>query len=143
MSLNCSARTLRSGSRRKTAASPPLWDVCDIFGDGHFTKPKVYVDNMIRIAKILKKRHGTVIFATTTPVTEDNPHNRNEDIIRFNALLTPELEKLGVIINDLHTTVYPHIDTMIRRDDKIHLTDEGIEVCAKQVADCIRAAANK
>ena len=120
-----------------------LWDVCNIFGDGYFTKPEVYVDNMIRIAKILKQRHGTVIFATTTPVTEDNPHNRNEDIIRFNALLVPELEKLGVIINDLHTTVYPHIDTMIRRDDKIHLTDEGIEVCAKQVADCIRAAANK
>ena len=120
-----------------------LWDVCNIFGDGHFTKPEVYVDNMIRIAKILKSRHGTVIFATTTPVTEDNPHNRNDDIIRFNALLVPELEKLGVIINDLHATVYPHIDTMIRKDDKIHLTDEGIEVCAKQVADAIRNAAKK
>lgn len=32
---------------------------------------------------------------------------------------------------------------MIRKDDKIHLTDEGIEVCAKQVADAILRAANK
>jgi hypothetical protein len=120
-----------------------LWDVCDIFDDGYFTKPEVYVDNMIRIAKILQKRYGTVIFATTTPVTADNPHNKNADIIRYNELLVPELEKLGVIINDLHSTVYPNIDTMIRKDDKIHLTDEGIEVCAKQVADAILRAAKK
>ena len=120
-----------------------LWDVCNIFDDGFFTKPEVYVDNMIRIAKILQKRHGTVIFATTTPVTEDNPHNKNADIIRYNELLVPELQKLGIIINDLHTTVYPNIDTMIRKDDKIHLTEEGIEVCAKQVADAILRVAKK
>ena len=74
---------------------------------------------------------------------KNNPHNKNVDIIRYNELLVPELEKLGVIINDLHATVYPNIDTMIRKDDKIHLTDEGIEVCARQVADSILAAAKK
>ncbi len=120
-----------------------LWDVCKLFGDGEFTRPDDYVDTMLRIASILKQRYGTVIFATTTPVTEDNPHNDNADIIRYNALLVPELEKLGVIINDLHATVYPNIDTMIRKDDKIHLTDDGIEVCAKQVADAILRAAKK
>ena len=46
-----------------------LWDVCDIFGDGNFTPLDTYVETMVRTAKILLKRHGKVIFATTTPVT--------------------------------------------------------------------------
>ncbi len=114
-----------------------LWDVCNIFGDGHFTPKDIYVDTMVRTAKILLSRHKKVIFATTTPVTFDNVHNNNDDIIAFNAAVVPALKELGVIINDLHTTVYPHIDTYIRDDDKIHLTDLGAEVCAKQVADII------
>ena len=118
-----------------------LWDVCNIFGDGHFTRPEVYADTMERIADILLSRHKKVIFATTTPVTEDNPHNKNADIIAFNALVVPRLAARGVIINDLHGTVYPRIGTCIRTDDKIHLTEEGIELCAKQVADIIRETA--
>lgn len=114
-----------------------LWDVCNLFDDGLFTPVDVYVDTMVRIAKILLSRHKKVIFATTTPVTEDNPHNKNEDIIMMNAAVVPRLKELGVIINDLHATVYPHIDTYIRSDDKIHLTEEGIDACAKQVADII------
>jgi len=117
-----------------------LWDVCNLFQDGLFTRPEVYMDTMFRIADILLARHRTVIFATTTPVTEDNPYTRNSDIIRYNEILVPNLKKRGVTINDLHATVYPNIDTMIRKDDKIHLTDEGIEVCARQVAGCIGAA---
>lgn len=114
-----------------------LWDVCNLFGDGLFTPVDVYVDTMVRIAKILLSRYKKVIFATTTPVTEDNPYNKNEDIITLNAAVVPRLKELGVIINDLHAAVYPHIDTYIRSDDKIHLTEEGIDVCAKQVADII------
>jgi lysophospholipase L1-like esterase len=82
-----------------------------------------------------------VIFATTTPVTEQNPHNRNEDIIAFNEALVPRLKELGVIINDLHALVYSDIDAYIRKDDNIHLTEEGIKVCAEQVARVIRETA--
>lgn len=116
------------------------WDVCDLFGEGTFSTKEEYVENMVRIAKILLSRHDRVIFATTTPVNPAHPYNRNEDIEAFNAAVVPELEKLGVVINDLHSIVAQDIGRYIC-SDMIHLTDEGVEVCARAVADKIIASA--
>ena len=118
-----------------------LWDVCRLFGDGTFTKDGDYVETMLRIARILKERHKKVIFATTTPVSPNYPHNRNEDIERFNALLVPRLEEMGIIINDLYATVASDIDRYVCKKDNIHLSEEGVEICAMQVANIIRETA--
>lgn len=119
-----------------------LWDVCDIFGDGkRFTSVEEYTENMLRIADILLSRHDKVIFATTTPVTERNPHNQNSVIEEYNNVIVPLLKEKGVIINDLYATVSKDIDRYIRSDDNIHLTDDGIEVCAAQVCDIIKKTA--
>jgi len=120
-----------------------LWDVCRLFSDEIFTSKEQYVDTMVRIAKLLLQRAKVVIFATTTPVRPEHPHNKNEDIAAFNKALVPELKKLGVVINDLYTVVAADIPRYIREDDCIHLTDEGIEVCAGQVERVIREQAAK
>ena len=114
-----------------------LWDVCDLFGEELFSPLEEYVATISRIADVLLKNHEKVIFATTTPV-RNHPHIYNEDIERYNKAIVPVLEEKGVIINDLHTTIAVDIDRFIRHDDCIHLTDEGIEVAAKQVAEIIR-----
>ncbi len=116
-----------------------LWDICDLFGDGPFTDADTYVKTMLRIATQLKKSTDKIIFATTTPVTSEHAYSKNERIRKYNALLVPELEKLGIVINDLHSLVAPNIDTYIRKDDNIHLTEEGIRACAEQVVGCIRS----
>ena len=116
-----------------------LWDVCDLFGDGPFTDAETYVKNMLRIATILKRSTDKIIFATTTPVTSEHAFSKNERIRQYNALLVPELEKMGIVINDLNALVTPNIDTFIRKDDNIHLTEEGIRACAEQVAEYIRS----
>jgi hypothetical protein len=46
---------------------------------------------------------------------------------------------MGIQINDLFSTVAQDIPRFIREDDLIHLTEEAIEVCARQVADAIRS----
>lgn len=120
-----------------------LWDICNLYGDGLFTSEEEYLDTMLRIAKILLKRHRIVIFATTTPVRPQNVYNKNEDIDRYNQILIPELQKLGVRINDLYTTVMSDLERYIKGDDLLHLTDEGITVCARQVADAILEAAKE
>lgn len=114
-----------------------LWDTCNLFGDGAFSNEEEYCENMLRIADILTSRHEKVIFATITPVSEENPFNKNETIRRYNELIVPKLEKRGIIINDLHTPLAKDINRYIRADDFIHLTDAGIELCAKQTADLI------
>ena len=75
---------------------------------------------------------------TTTPTREGNPYTSTEKVVRFNEILVPRLEEMGVKINDLFSTVAEDIPRYIREDDLIHLTDEAIELCAHQVADAIR-----
>lgn len=112
------------------------WDVSDVVGDGVFTPEDIYVRNVVRIAKFLKTKAKTVIFATSTPVTT-HPQNDNADIQRYNAAVVPELEKLGIVINDLWTLVEEDRLGNVRTDDGIHLTDKGIAVCGKAVAQMI------
>lgn len=118
-----------------------LWDICDLFGDGTFSSYEEYRATMLRIADQLLKITPKVIFATTTPVRDEHPHNDNADIARFNAAIVPELVAKGIVINDLYTTVYERRAELIRDDDLIHLNGAGIELCSKQVAECIRRVA--
>ena len=61
------------------------WDICDLFGDEPFTPEEFYTSQILRIARILQSRGKKVIFATTTPVRAENPHNRTDVIERYNS----------------------------------------------------------
>ena len=67
----------------------------------------------------------------------------NERIKQYNAAVVPELEKLGIIINDLYPVVESDIESYIRKDDMIHLSNRGIDVCAEKVANIIKEYAKK
>ena len=116
-----------------------LWDTSvNLFDDGKpFTSEEEYVENMLRVAKELKKLGKRVIFATTTPVHHEFHFNDNSLIQRYNALVVPKLRELGIEINDLHSLVmqdlYKYIGT-----DQIHLSEEGSDLCAKQVVKIIK-----
>ena len=116
-----------------------LWDISTrLFEDGKpFTSEEEYVENMLRVAELLKKMGKRVIFATTTPVHNEHPYNDNAVIERYNALIVPKLKELGVEINDLHTTVMQDLYKYIG-EDQIHLSQEGMEVCARQVVKAIK-----
>ena len=116
------------------------WDLCELFDDGTFSTEEEYRENMIRIARIMKSRYDKVIFATTTPVRPENKHNKNSTIARFNEIAVEALEKEGVIINDLNALLVGDIERYIC-PDLIHLTAEGVEVCAKATAECIKRVA--
>ena len=119
-----------------------LWDMCD-FGDGAFSTKEEYVTNITRIAKVLKSKAKTVIFATTTPILEGNPYDDNDRIIEYNNLIVPVLKDMGVLINDLHSLVNSDVNKYIRHDDKLHLSEAGIDVCAEKVAQVVREAVKK
>ena len=86
------------------------------------------------------KKYRAVIFATTTPVRKENPYDKNVNIERFNSIIVPILKKRGIIINDLNALLKPDIYKYIR-EDNIHLSEEGIRLCASQVAQCVRETA--
>ncbi len=115
------------------------WDLCNLFGDGPFTSEQEFVDTMLRVLKLLQEKHKVIIYATTTPVARDG-YNRNDVIERYNEIIVPLLRERGVIINDLHALIKSDLQRYMSADT-IHLSEEGIKVCAAQVADCIRKAA--
>ena len=119
-----------------------LWDICDIFGDGIFTDLDEYKKNLLRVADILLSRYEKVIFATTTPVRYNNPYNDNDEIKKYNETVVPLLIEKGVIINDLHAPIYNDVERYVS-DDLIHLSEEGTELAAKQVAEFILKAASE
>ena len=117
-----------------------LWDICELFGDGPFTPKDQFVEEMVRLAKIMKKRAKTVIFATMTPVRKENIYNKNEVIAEYNDAVVPRLRELGVEINDLYTPIIADVERYISQD-LIHLSDEGIRLCSGMVESAIRKAA--
>ena len=119
-----------------------LWDVHRAVDRDVFTPMDQYVEDMVRIAKLLLQQAKTVIFATTTPVREEKEHFDNRDIVAYNAALLPRLQELGVVINDLHTLVSEDPQRYIC-DDLVHLSEDGIALCAKQVEYIIRQQAEK
>ena len=118
-----------------------LWDVCDLFGDGTFTDINDYVRTMVRIGKQLTGMCGKVIFATTTPVWPEYFYNRNTDIKAFNDAVTPELEKLGIVINDLYSEIVKDIPRYISSADMLHLSEEGEMLCAEKTVRMIKSLA--
>ena len=117
------------------------WDLCELFGDGSFTPLPMYVETMVRMARLLRQYGKKVIFATTTPAAPGNPYNRNEVIRKFNEAIVPALKAEGVEINDLYGLVSPDIGRYIC-EDRLHLSAEGIDLCAEAVARRIKNAAD-
>ena len=120
-----------------------LWDIpTRLLSDGEpFTSEDEYVVNMLRVAKELKKLGKRVIFATTTPVHYEHLYNDNNVIKHYNDLIVPKLQELGIEINDLHALVSQDIYRYICLD-KIHLSEEGIELCSAQVVKMIKGQLN-
>ena len=119
-----------------------LWDVCDLFGDGPFTPIDRYVEDMLRLAVQLKQRAKAVIFATTTPVRNDNPHTTNKRISEYNAAIVPKLSELGIVINDLYAPLSQNVKKYVS-DDKIHLSADGVALAADMVESILRREAEK
>ena len=117
-----------------------LWDISTgLFDDGlPFTSEEEFVENMLRVARELKKLGKRVIFATITPVHEEYVYNSNAVIRRYNEIIVPKLQEMGIEINDLYSLVSQDLYRYIC-EDQIHLSKEGIDLCAKQVADMIKA----
>jgi hypothetical protein len=119
------------------------WDVCYMMDGKIHTPLDQYLQLQSRIAIVLRKKTKRLIFATTTPVwpeqfaTAKNNPRKNEDIDAYNRAAVDLLGRTGVEINDLNTPIAADVKRYIR-EDMVHLTSEGNEVCAKRIAAMIQ-----
>lgn len=116
-----------------------IWDVYhkDYFGEV-FTKKKEYLYEIRRILSHLKTLNVPIIWATTTAVAYDCPYLDNGEIDERNEAVNQIMQENDIPINDLNAVIKRDIDNYIA-PDKFHLSEEGVEACAKQVAQVLTA----
>jgi hypothetical protein len=119
-----------------------LWDVTHM-PDGKIHTPLAsYLESQERIVRLLRKKTKHLVYATTTPVWPEQfsgkslHPRRNEEIAEYNEAVVHLLTGYDVVINDLHASVSKNIKSYVSTD-MIHLSEEGIELCAQQVAACV------
>ncbi len=124
-----------------------LWDTAILYKqDGCFTEKQEYVKYMQRVLRELKKTGAKMIFATTTPVSDEKtdlpgpmpPAHKNEDIIAYNQAVLEAYKDEDVLIDDLFSLMYPQKEKYLS-EDMIHPNDDGVVLLGKAVADSIRA----
>lgn len=107
-----------------------------------------YVRGLEKIVKYVQEKNGKVIFATTAPIyksglMKDNTGIEslflveNQVVINYNNAAKELMKKYNVEINDLYETLLKG-KNYYKSEDWLHLTDEGCNVCGKQVAEVIR-----
>lgn len=96
-----------------------------------FTPVGEYITHLERTLKILRRHTDNIIFATTTAVT-DHINQTNAVVKEFNAAAVEFMSGRSVKINDLYALVSSCAGDYLM-PDKVHLTPEGYDACAKAV----------
>ncbi|MDD4098961.1 MAG: SGNH/GDSL hydrolase family protein [Lentisphaeria bacterium] len=115
-----------------------LWDTSHVYAeDGPFTPLDEYLRYMAIILRELRKRCRNIIFATTTPVAEQHPNQKNSVINAYNQAITAYLREQSIPINDLYTLVYPQRSQWLCADG-CHPSEDGKTGIGAAVADAVR-----
>ncbi len=123
-----------------------LWDTAIIYQeDGCFIGKEEYVAYMLKILRELEKTGAKIIFATTTPVSDEKqfiktsvpPAHRNDDIMEYNKAVLEAFKNPDIIINDLFSLMYSEKEKYLS-DDMIHPNGDGVKLLGKAVADVIK-----
>jgi isoamyl acetate esterase len=115
-----------------------IWDIYRIDDDiGVFTEISEYIHDIRRIIQLLRKTKATIIWASTTPIIDPYPFCRTADIDIYNRAAAEIMIKENISINDLNSAIKENIRLYLC-DDQVHLSPEGIEICAEKVAGIIK-----
>ena len=123
-----------------------LWDTAILYHeDGCFIGLDEYAKNMKNIVRELKKTGAKIIFATTTPVSDEKekllgpmpPAHRNSDILIYNKVALEIFAGEDIIVNDLSSKMYPEKEKYLS-EDMIHPNDDGVKFLGELVATAIK-----
>ena len=113
-----------------------IWDITKYNGYELFTPVEEYIETLGRILRDLQKTGAHIIFATSTPVRDQNPSQATIDIESYNSRAVHFMQTKGIEINDLNALVRPHLDEYIC-DDYTHLSKEGIKQVGNRVTQVL------
>jgi acyl-CoA thioesterase-1 len=121
------------------------WDIIHFntglhdFGNRQGTAEEVaaYQRNLEIVIGKLKKTGAHLIWASTTPVPPDSPGTSNELAIRYNRAAAELMQRHGIPINDLHTSMLPHHEKYWLAPKNVHFNSSGSAFLGQLVAASI------
>ncbi|MBT7958369.1 MAG: prolyl oligopeptidase family serine peptidase, partial [Akkermansiaceae bacterium] len=100
-----------------------------------------YAKDLAKIVKLLKKNGAKVIWASTTPIPANAPHNPEGDEIIYNAAAAKVMKANNVPINDLHSLVTSWDGyAEWKKGNDVHFSGGVYAKLAAQIAKKITAA---
>ena len=109
-----------------------------------------YLHGLEKIVAHIRACRAVPVFANSAPIFQSGMANdntgvessityRNEWVMEYNSAAEALMKANGVLVNDLYSALLVG-PRYFKCDDNLHLTDEGNEVCALKVAECINAS---
>ncbi len=129
-----------------------LWDLCyrhpDSKNPGQRDKingtlthtPEQYEQNLRQLVKILKATQASLIWATTTPVPDNEAGRFKGDAVKYNQVAARVMRENDIPINDLYARAFPQLAEYQLPNGDVHFTREGYRFLAQQVAEQITKA---
>jgi len=126
-----------------------LWDLCyrnpDAKTQGNRDKINgklshtlsQYEKNLLKLVQILKETGAQLVWATTTPVPENEIGRFKGDEIKYNAVAKKIMKENGIMINDLYSYALQRITEIQIPGGDVHFIKEGYEYLAKKVAKVV------
>ncbi|WP_193214319.1 SGNH/GDSL hydrolase family protein [Luteolibacter marinus] len=123
-----------------------LWDLCyrspKSKNQGHRDKvhgkvsatPEQYRAHLEVAVVRLKATGATLVWASTTPVPENEAGRIKGDELVYNRIAREVMEKHGVAIDDLHARAMRKLPGIAAKPGDVHFTPAGYSFLAEQVA---------
>ena len=102
--------------------------------------PEKYAENLSKIVTLLKTNGARIIWANTTPIPANAPHNPEGDELIYNAAAAKVMKKHGIPINDLHGVVTKWDGyAEWKKGDDVHFPGAVYSKLAEQIAEAVIA----
>ena len=103
-----------------------------------YNPPEQYAEHLDKIVTLLKANGAKIIWATTTPIPDNDPDRPAGDDLIYNAAAEKVMKKHGIPVNDLHGVI-TRWDGYAgwKKGNDVHFSGAVYEMLAKQVADKI------
>ncbi len=119
------------------------WDIIHFNFGIHDRKTPLsdYEQRLEQIIARLEKTGAKLVWASTTPIpagTKDGPA-MPAAIVERNRAAAEVMQRHGIAIDDLFTTLTPHVEWVMKPDD-VHPNGDGYDLLGRQVAAAVEAA---